>query len=83
MASWPALLDALEERTRRVAELVAGGAAAGYAALEDVELQAPGPLPPELAVRARVLLAETHRLEHELARRTGPAARAGAQYASN
>lgn len=80
-AAWPELLDALEERTRRLA-----------AALErrdpdpevaDVELVADGPLPPELAMRARVLLAETDRLQAELARRTGPQARARAAYAGH
>ena len=46
--TWPDLLDALEERNRRVAALLAGG----DVDVPDVPLHADAPLPPELAVRA-------------------------------
>lgn len=79
--AWPELLDALEERTRRLA-----GALDRHesdAAVAEVELVADGPLPAELAMRVRVLLAETDRLQGELVRRTGPQARARAAYAGH
>ena len=59
--SWPDLLDALEERNRRCAALVASNDEP--AELPDVDLHAGGALPPELALRARLVLAETERLE--------------------
>lgn len=81
MTSWPDLLDALEERTRRLAAALEAGGDPG--ALPEVELAAAGPLPPELALRVRVLLAETVRIEAQLRRRTGPMARAAAAYAGH
>ncbi len=80
VTAWPALLDALEERTRRVAEALDAGAVPDPV---ELDLDGAGPLPPALAVRVAVLLAETERLAGELARRTGPAARAAAAYASH
>jgi hypothetical protein len=64
--AWPELLDALEERTRRCAALVEHGA---DLVGEDLALSADGPLPPELALRARVLLAETERVQQLAGRR--------------
>ncbi len=78
---WPELLDALEERTRRLAAALDRHERDPEVA--DVELVADGPLPPELGLRARVLLAETERLQVELVRRTGPQARARAAYAGH
>ncbi len=82
MTPWPALLDALEERTRLLAARLDVGDLHDLR-VPDVDLGAAGPLPPGLAVRVRVLLAETERLSADLARRTGPAARAAATYASH
>jgi hypothetical protein len=79
--AWPELLDALEERTRQLA-----GALDRHEpdpAVTEVELVAAGPLPAELALRVRVLLAETERLQSVLVRRTGPQARARAAYAGH
>ncbi len=80
-ARWPELLDALEERTRRLAAAL--DRHEDDPEVADVELLAGGPVPPALGLRARVLLAETERLTAELARRTGPQARARAAYASH
>jgi hypothetical protein len=57
--SWPVLLGALEERTRRLASVIESGE---DVELPDVPLRADGPLPPDLEFRARTLLAETERL---------------------
>jgi hypothetical protein len=57
--SWPVLLGALEERTRRLADVIESGE---DVELPDVPLRADGPLPPDLEFRARTLLAETERL---------------------
>ena len=69
--AWPDLLDALEERNRRCAALLASNGDEPVH-LPDVDLHAAGALPPELALRARLVLAETGRLEqltaHKLAR---------------
>lgn len=57
--AWPALLDALEERTRRLADVIKSGE---EAEVPEPALAADGPLPDHLELRARVLLAETERL---------------------
>lgn len=80
-AAWPQVLDALEERTRRLAGALDRHEIDPQVA--DVDLVADGPLPQELALRVRVLLAETERLTTELVRRTGPQARARAAYAGH
>ena len=59
---WPDLLDALEERNRRCAALLASNEDEPVH-LPDVDLRAEGRLPPELALRARLVLSETARLE--------------------
>jgi len=79
--AWPDLLDALEERTRQLAGAL--DRREPDPVLADLELEPDGPLPPELGLRARVLLAETDRLVAELGRRTGPHARAQAAYAGH
>ena len=56
---WPALLTALEERTRHLATVVETGE---QVELPEVPLRADGPLPADLEFRARTLLAETERL---------------------
>ena len=81
MTSWPDLLDALEARTGVLELALAGGE--DDVRVPDLELAADGPLPEALRLRAQVLLARTRRLEQELARRTGAAARARAAYASH
>jgi len=78
---WPELVDALEERTRRLADALDRNETDPEVA--DVELVADGPLPRELGLRVRVLLAETDRLVAELTHRTGPQARARAAYAGH
>lgn len=60
VAAWSGLLDAVEERTRRVEAYVYGGSDVLPAPLD---LTDPGPLPVELAPRARALLARTRELE--------------------
>lgn len=62
---WSDLLDALEERNRRWGAFLTGAPLD----VPEVVLQAPGPLPAELAVRAQVVLAETQRLEQSAATR--------------
>lgn len=57
--AWPALLDALEERTRRLSWTIETGELVD---IPEVRLTAPGPLPQDLVLRANVLLAETERL---------------------
>ena len=70
--AWPDLLDALEERTRRCAALLeARDGGPELPALPDLDLDPDGALPPELALRARLLLAETERLERLGAARAG------------
>jgi len=81
VTAWPDLLDALEERTRCLADDLDRGCP--DIEVPDVDLDPDGPLPAALALRARVLLAETARLSAELARRLGPRARAAAAYASH
>lgn len=81
MTPWPDLLDALDARTCRLAEALAAGERT--VDLPDLDLAAAGPLPAHLRLRARVLLAQTQRLEAELARLTGAGARAAALYASH
>ena len=85
MAAWAELLDALEERTRRVAALADGAVPPGSSAADvpDVALEADGPLPAHLVPRAAALLAETTRLADQLQRRSQPLARAQAAYASH
>lgn len=64
---WPALIEALEERTRRLAAIVESGSAG---LLPETPLRAPeGSLPVELELPVRVLLAETRRLEQLAERR--------------
>lgn len=63
---WPQLLDALEERLRRI-EAVSRGTEAGP--VPDVALNADGPLPDSLRLRALALLDATRLAEDELARR--------------
>jgi hypothetical protein len=74
--AWPAVLDALEERTRRYAALIEDGEGA---VPDDTPLVAEGPLPAELELRARVVLAETARLT-DLAERRRDTARRALQY---
>ena len=70
--AWPDLLDALEERNRRCAALLdARDGDPEPPALPDLDLHADGALPPGQALRARLLLAETERLERLLAARAG------------
>lgn len=69
---WPALLDALEERTRRLAAVVEDDETGP---VPEVALRADGPLPAELALRARALLAETERLTGVAAHRQAVVAR--------
>jgi hypothetical protein len=73
---WPALLDALEERNRRFDALLCGG----DGEVPDVPLHADSPLPPELALRAQVLLDETERLTRLATTRSAHAER-GLRYA--
>ena len=75
--SWEAVLDALEERTRRFAAVVEGDEEAELP--DGTPLQAEGPLPPHLELRARVLLAETDRLA-ELAEKRRDAAKRTLHY---
>lgn len=63
---WAALLGALEERNRRLAHVIEAGDGDEP---PDLPLVADGPLPPHLELRARVLLAETTRLQHLAERR--------------
>lgn len=72
--AWPDLLAALEERTRRLAALVASGGTGEP--VPDEPLRAQGPLPDDLRDRARALLAETQRVEQLAAARTAAAGRA-------
>lgn len=62
MTSWPALLDALEERADRAALLLEGA----EVELPEVELVVDGPLPEELRLRAALLVARTEGLERQL-----------------
>jgi hypothetical protein len=66
--AWPALLDALEEQTRRLAAVIESGEPDPVAG---VPLVAEGPLPRDLEARARALLAETERLTRLAERRKG------------
>lgn len=75
--AWPDLLDALEERNRRFRELVRTG---GGDSVPEVDLQAAGPLPRDLELRARLVLDETERLA-ELAARRSDEARLALRYA--
>ncbi len=52
-------------------------------ALPDVPLEPEGDLPPELRLRAQVVLSHLQQVQAELARLTGSAARAAATYASH
>lgn len=70
---WPELLDALEERTRRLVAVVEAG---GGTVPPPVPLLTDSPLPPEMAGRVRALLAETQRVERLAAARTAKAGRA-------
>ena len=70
---WPALLDALDERLRRLADLAAGSA---DGAVPELDLEPDGPLPPELRLRTAVLLATTRQLETEVVRRRAGVLRA-------
>lgn len=64
--TWPAYLDALEERLRRQSEVVFGGGSPdGIGALPEPE----GPLPAELYERAVALLQRTQELERAAAAR--------------
>lgn len=74
---WEALLDALEERTRRLALVVEHG---GEDDAPEPSLLPDGPIPASLELRARVLLAETTRLT-ELAERRRHAAERALRYA--
>ena len=70
--AWPDLLDALEERNRRCADLLSSGPRARDVpgpGLPDLDLEPDGPLPPELALRAQLLLAEAGRLEQRAGER--------------
>jgi hypothetical protein len=71
--SWPALLDAMEERTRRLAAVLESGEGDP---VPDVVAVPDAPLPPEYVDRVRELLAETIRLERIAAARTAAAATA-------
>ena len=71
---WPAYLDALEEWTRRADTAVRGG----EEPLRPLDEQPDGPLPPELALRAKALLARMQALEELGARRAAELARARA-----
>ena len=75
--SWPAVLDALEERTRRYAALIEDSDTVELP--DDTPLVADGPLPADLGLRARVLLEETNRLA-DLAERRRDAARRALSY---
>ena len=66
---WPALLDAMEERTRQLAQIVEDAEVEVEVEVNDVPLSAQGPLPRELEVRARALLEETLRLADRAERR--------------
>jgi hypothetical protein len=56
---WPAYLDALEEWTRRADTAVRGG----EDALEPLAADPEGPVPAELALRARALLDRMRQLQ--------------------
>jgi hypothetical protein len=78
MVTWPALLDALEERAERAALLLQGE----EVELPDIELAVDGPLPEGLRLRAAVLVARTEGLERQLHERRLGLVRAQA-YASH
>lgn len=61
-SQWTNLLDALEERTRRLGLLAEGQ----RIMVPDVALEAPGPLPEALAPRLLALLAMTRDTEQRL-----------------
>lgn len=62
--TWAALLDAVEERTRRVEAFVYGDASE---LPPELDLPDPGPLPAALAPRAAALLLRTRELEKVVA----------------
>lgn len=68
MTSWPELLDALEERTRRI-EAAIEDDDGDSEPVPEVALRADGPLPADLASRVRLLLAKTEQLEAGALRR--------------
>ena len=80
-ATWPLLLDALEERALELGAALARGER--DVVVRDLPLAADGALPPELRLRAQAVLAHLQQVQAELARLTGSGARAAATYASH
>ena len=76
MASWGTLLDALEERSARIRALLDGHA--DVPDLPVIVLQADGPLPADLRLRAVVLLEESERQERRVTERRQQLVRASA-----
>ena len=76
MATWNALLDALEERSARIRALLDGHA--DVPDLPVIVLDAEGPLPAELRLRAVVLLEESERQERRVVQRRQQLVRASA-----
>ena len=81
MTAWPVLLDALEEQALRLAEALRRGER--DVVLPDLELDADGPLPAELHLRAQVVLQRLRETEAQVGRLSGDTARAAATYASH
>lgn len=76
MDGWLALLDALEERTARLAAVLDGNG--DLPELPVIDLSTDVPLPQELRLRATSLLAETQRQERRMAERRAHLRRASA-----
>lgn len=81
MTPWPALLDALEERTLQIAAALQRGER--DVVVPDLALDPDGALPAQLRLRAQVVLQHMRHVEAELARLNSSTARAAATYASH
>ncbi len=60
MATWPEVLDEIEERNEKYRKFLESGSGELPCFLPPTDV---GPLPPELQARAKALLDETHELE--------------------
>ncbi len=81
MTPWPQLLDALEEAGLQLGAALRRGER--DVALPDLALEADGPLPGELRLRAQAVLQQLQDVEAHLRRLTSDSARAAAAYASH